>query len=47
MVPKNSANWRWARFHTNFLFKFKMPLNMKVLLCEKLDNFYIGRIFYV
>jgi hypothetical protein len=46
-----SADEQWklqlTKFFTFFRSKFEMPSNMKVVFLEKLDNFYIGRIWSV
>jgi hypothetical protein len=40
----NSTQLQLTKFFTIFHSKFEMPLNMKVVSHEKLDNFYIGKI---
>jgi hypothetical protein len=42
-VSVNRSCCRLTKFFTNFLSKFEMPIYMKVVFLDKLDNFYIGR----
>jgi hypothetical protein len=37
------SSWRLTKFFTLFHSKFEMPINMKVVFLDKLDNFHIGR----
>jgi hypothetical protein len=39
----NRSCWRLITFFTNFHSKFEMPIYMKVVFLDKLDNFHIGR----
>jgi hypothetical protein len=38
---------RLTKFFTNFLSKFEMPIYMKVVSLDKLDNFRVGRFLSV
>jgi hypothetical protein len=42
-VPVNRRCWQSTKFFTFFHSKFEMPIYMKVVFLDKLDNFYIGR----
>jgi hypothetical protein len=35
--------WRLTKFFTNFHSKFEMPIYMKVVSLNKMDNFHKGR----
>jgi hypothetical protein len=35
--------WRLTKFFTLFHSKFEMPIYMKVVFLDKLNNFHIGR----
>jgi hypothetical protein len=42
-IPVNGRCWQLTKFFTFFLSKFEMPIYMKVVSLDKLDNFHIGR----
>jgi hypothetical protein len=42
-VSVNRSYWQLTKFFTFFLSKFQMPIYMKVVSLDKLDNFHIGR----
>jgi hypothetical protein len=42
-VLVNRSCCRLTTFFTNFHSKFEMPIYMKVVFLDKLDNFHIGR----
>jgi hypothetical protein len=42
-IPVNRSCCRLTTFLVNFLSKFEMPIYMKVVSLDKLDNFRIGR----
>jgi hypothetical protein len=42
-VLVNRSYWQLTKFFTLFLSQFEMPIYMKVVSLDKLDNFHIGR----
>jgi hypothetical protein len=42
-VSRNRRYWQLTKFFTNFQSKFEMPIYMKVVSLNKLDNFHFGR----
>jgi hypothetical protein len=43
LVSVNRRYWRLTKVFTNFHSKFEMPIYMKVVSLDKLDNFHKGR----
>jgi hypothetical protein len=41
-ISVNRSYWPLTKFFILFHSKFEMPINMKVVSLEKLDNFHIG-----
>jgi hypothetical protein len=42
-VLENRRYWRLTKFFANFHSKFEMPIYMKVVSLNEMDNFYEGR----
>jgi hypothetical protein len=42
-ISVNRSCWRLTKFFTLFHSKFEMPIYMKVVFLDKLNNFHIGR----
>jgi hypothetical protein len=42
-VSVNRSCWQLTKFFTFFLSKLEMPIYMKVVFLDKLDNFHVGR----
>jgi hypothetical protein len=42
-VSINRSCWRLTKFFTFFLSNLEIPIYMKIVFLEKLENFHIGR----